>query len=123
MQPPCGPARPHAVALRTSLCTAVCSLKMYNNLVERCFRECAEDMRSKTLSAKEEQVGCKQGMLGRGGAGASQERHTAAQAVPQVGSTAPASTSTMCCVPALFLCVMCVPSVLFIVGGVHARTH
>ncbi len=34
----------------------LCSLKMYNNLVERCFRECTEDMRSKTLSSKEEQV-------------------------------------------------------------------
>lgn len=32
------------------------SLKMYNNLVERCFRECSEDMRSKTLNSKEEQV-------------------------------------------------------------------
>ncbi|KAF5843393.1 mitochondrial inner membrane translocase [Dunaliella salina] len=31
------------------------SLKMYNNLVERCFRECSEDMRSKALSSKEEQ--------------------------------------------------------------------
>ncbi|GAX82093.1 hypothetical protein CEUSTIGMA_g9521.t1 [Chlamydomonas eustigma] len=30
------------------------SLKMYNNLVERCFRECAEDMRSKALSSTEE---------------------------------------------------------------------
>jgi len=29
---------------------------MYNNLVERCFRECSEDMRSKSLSSKEEQV-------------------------------------------------------------------
>jgi hypothetical protein len=32
------------------------SLKMYNNLVERCFRECAEDMRSKALSSTEEKV-------------------------------------------------------------------
>ncbi|KAJ9528296.1 hypothetical protein QJQ45_014269 [Haematococcus lacustris] len=31
------------------------SLKMYNNLVERCFRECVEDMRSKAMSSKEEQ--------------------------------------------------------------------
>ena len=27
---------------------------MYNNLVERCFKECAEDMRSKALSSSEE---------------------------------------------------------------------
>ena len=32
------------------------SLKMYNKLVERCFRECVEDMRSKALTTKEEQV-------------------------------------------------------------------
>ena len=32
------------------------SLKMYNNLVERCFKECAEDMRSKALSSGEEKV-------------------------------------------------------------------
>uniref|UniRef100_A0A7R9VZX6 Mitochondrial import inner membrane translocase subunit n=1 Tax=Chlamydomonas euryale TaxID=1486919 RepID=A0A7R9VZX6_9CHLO len=30
------------------------SLKMYSNLVERCFRECTEDMRSKSLSSNEE---------------------------------------------------------------------
>eukprot|EP00798_Chlamydomonas_sp_ICE-L_P028252 gene28252-31357_t len=30
------------------------SLKMYNNLVERCFKECTEDMRSKVLSGSEE---------------------------------------------------------------------
>lgn len=41
-------------ALRCPSCAR--SLKMYNNLVERCFRECVEDMRSKTLSSKEEQV-------------------------------------------------------------------
>jgi mitochondrial import inner membrane translocase subunit TIM9 len=28
---------------------------MYNSLVERCFKECVEDMRSKTMSGKEEQ--------------------------------------------------------------------
>lgn len=32
------------------------SLKMYNNLVERCFKECTEDMRSKSLSSSEEKV-------------------------------------------------------------------
>jgi import inner membrane translocase subunit TIM9 len=32
------------------------SLKMYNNLVERCFKECAEDMRSKALTSSEEKV-------------------------------------------------------------------
>mmetsp|Transcript_16306 Transcript_16306/g.35261 ORF Transcript_16306/g.35261 Transcript_16306/m.35261 type:complete len:109 (-) Transcript_16306:648-974(-) len=31
------------------------SLKMYNNLVERCFKECVEDFRGKALSNKEEQ--------------------------------------------------------------------
>ncbi|KAG2444782.1 hypothetical protein HXX76_001525 [Chlamydomonas incerta] len=31
------------------------SLKMYNKLVERCFKECVEDMRSKALTGKEEQ--------------------------------------------------------------------
>lgn len=31
---------------------------MYNNLVERCFKECIEDMRSKSMSSKEEQVRC-----------------------------------------------------------------
>ncbi|KAG2501846.1 hypothetical protein HYH03_000344 [Edaphochlamys debaryana] len=31
------------------------SLKMYNSLVERCFKECVEDMRSKALTGKEEQ--------------------------------------------------------------------
>ncbi|KAG1661700.1 hypothetical protein FOA52_002036 [Chlamydomonas sp. UWO 241] len=30
------------------------SLKMYSNLVERCFKECTEDMRSKSLSTNEE---------------------------------------------------------------------
>lgn len=33
-----------------------CSLRMYNNLVERCFKECAQDMRSKALNGQEEQV-------------------------------------------------------------------
>ncbi|KXZ42650.1 hypothetical protein GPECTOR_127g528 [Gonium pectorale] len=28
---------------------------MYNRLVERCFKECVEDMRSKALTGKEEQ--------------------------------------------------------------------
>ena len=28
----------------------------YNNLVERCFKECAEDMRSKSLTSNEEKV-------------------------------------------------------------------
>lgn len=32
------------------------SLKMYNNLVERCFKECVEDMRSKALTPGEEKV-------------------------------------------------------------------
>lgn len=48
MDVPPAPPPPHAAAQR--------SLKMYNNLVERCFRECADDMRSKSLSSKEEQV-------------------------------------------------------------------
>jgi import inner membrane translocase subunit TIM9 len=30
---------------------------MYNKLVERCFRECVSDMRSKALSGEEEKVG------------------------------------------------------------------
>lgn len=33
------------------------SLKMYNSLVERCFRDCVDDMRTKALAPKEEQVG------------------------------------------------------------------
>lgn len=39
-------------------CPAVlsCSLKLYNNLVEKCFKECVLDFRSKNLAKDEEKV-------------------------------------------------------------------
>lgn len=41
------------------LCTAAlyCSLKLYNNLVEKCFKDCVLDFRSKNLGKDEQQVG------------------------------------------------------------------
>lgn len=33
-----------------------CSLKLYNSLVERCFRDCVDDFRSKNLAKDEEKV-------------------------------------------------------------------
>jgi hypothetical protein len=40
------------------LCTVVyCSLKLYNNLVEKCFKDCVLDFRSKNLAKDEQQVG------------------------------------------------------------------
>ena len=51
------PTPPHTLFFHTlSLMQVRDSLKMYNNLVERCFKECAEDMRSKALSSGEEKV-------------------------------------------------------------------
>lgn len=47
----------HARLNRYPICDAERSLKMYNRLVEMCFKECVEDMRSKALTGKEEQVG------------------------------------------------------------------
>ncbi|KAJ9528665.1 hypothetical protein QJQ45_020552 [Haematococcus lacustris] len=44
-----------SVGLCVVLAAVLKCLKMYNNLVERCFRECVEDMRSKAMSSKEEQ--------------------------------------------------------------------
>lgn len=34
-----------------------CSLRMYNSLVERCFRDCVDSFRRKDLDATEEKVG------------------------------------------------------------------
>ena len=34
-----------------------CSLRMYNSLVERCFRDCVESFRRKDLDSTEEKVG------------------------------------------------------------------
>lgn len=34
----------------------VCSLRMYNNVVERCFRDCVESFRRKDLDNNEERV-------------------------------------------------------------------
>jgi hypothetical protein len=34
----------------------VCSLKQYNRLVERCFKECVSDFKSKNLDKEEEKV-------------------------------------------------------------------
>jgi hypothetical protein len=42
------------------------SLKLYNNLVERCFKDCVLDFRSKNLAKDEEKV---MGFLGRTGQG------------------------------------------------------
>ncbi len=33
-----------------------CSLRMYNNVVERCFRDCVESFRRKDLESSEERV-------------------------------------------------------------------
>ena len=57
----CHPPPPHTLSLSHTVHTPSPiqvrdSLKMYNNLVERCFKECAEDMRSKALSSGEEKV-------------------------------------------------------------------
>lgn len=37
-------------------CPSCCSLKLYNNLVEKCFKECVLDFRSKNLGKDEEKV-------------------------------------------------------------------
>jgi len=43
--------------LLTSTCAFVVgSLKLYNNLVERCFKDCVQDFRSKNLAKDEEKV-------------------------------------------------------------------
>lgn len=34
----------------------ICSLRMYNNVVERCFRDCVESFRRKDLESNEERV-------------------------------------------------------------------
>jgi hypothetical protein len=36
-----------------------CSLRMYNSLVERCFRDCVESFRRKDLDSTEEKVRCR----------------------------------------------------------------
>jgi hypothetical protein len=33
-----------------------CSLRLYNSLVERCFKDCVSDFRSKNLAKDEEKV-------------------------------------------------------------------
>lgn len=37
-----------------------CSMRLYNNLVQRCFNDCVDDFRSKHLSDGEEKVRCRQ---------------------------------------------------------------
>lgn len=37
-------------------CCAACSLRMYNSLVERCFKDCIETFRRKDLDSTEEKV-------------------------------------------------------------------
>lgn len=65
------PGSKHRVRLLGPLCALrVRSLKMYNNLVERCFKECVEDMRSKTMSTKEEQARAAMWMMRSVGAAA-----------------------------------------------------
>ena len=34
----------------------MCSLKLYNSLVERCFRDCVDSFRRKDLDSAEEKV-------------------------------------------------------------------
>ena len=34
----------------------LCSLRMYNNVVERCFRDCVDSFRRKDLESSEERV-------------------------------------------------------------------
>mgnify|MGYP001807187770 CR=1 FL=1 len=46
---------------------------MYNKLVERCFQECVEDMRSKALTGKEEQVRADDGGRRAGAGGGAAE--------------------------------------------------
>lgn len=36
--------------------TLICSLRMYNSLVEKCFKECVDGFRRKDLDATEERV-------------------------------------------------------------------
>lgn len=43
-----------------------CSLRMYNNLVERCFKDCVDTFRRKDLDATEEKV-CRRGPAGVAG--------------------------------------------------------
>lgn len=43
-----------ALLLRTA--AVCCSLKLYNNLVEKCFKDCVLDFRSKNLGKDEQQV-------------------------------------------------------------------
>lgn len=49
------PSLPLSTALSSSLAR---SLKLYNNLVERCFRDCVQDFRGKSLDSGEEKVRC-----------------------------------------------------------------
>ena len=44
----------HKVLLNTGPCA--CSLRMYNSVVERCFKDCVESFRRKDLEASEEKV-------------------------------------------------------------------
>ena len=44
----------HNVLLNAVRC--VCSLRMYNSVVERCFKDCVESFRRKDLEASEEKV-------------------------------------------------------------------
>ena len=47
----------HACFLSGSMMTVtICSLRMYNSLVERCFTDCVDSFRRKDLDSTEEKV-------------------------------------------------------------------
>lgn len=92
------------------------SLRMYNSLVERCFRDCVEGFRRKDLDATEEkvsgqleQLGAGEGLSaplgaagGSGGAGA--------RAATQAARSLPARAAASCCLSCSFSLPQCVQS-------------
>lgn len=102
-----GPPRRHAAPPVPLLPLCTCrSLRMYNSLVERCFRDCVTEFRSKDLNAAEEKVGGTGIAVGvplptgslltcmlAGGAAGVGWRGWGAEAVPQARWCRPAPTS------------------------------
>jgi hypothetical protein len=59
--------RPACPSVLFSFPCLSCSLKLYNNLVERCFKDCVLDFRSKTLGKDEEKVSSSKAGMGSNG--------------------------------------------------------
>lgn len=56
LHPPLHPLPSIYLFIYLSIYLSISSLRLYNGLVERCFRDCVDDFRSKNLSKDEEKV-------------------------------------------------------------------